>query len=257
MSKDAWEEAGVKIGESELATLALNKAVEGITPKLVQVGKVGVESVKALGGTVEDTTEKVGTLAQRIAESFQVYGDLAKRAIDIVAQAFDAQKTKAIKLIETERDASIKAAGDNASKKEQIEQQAADKINAINEEFAKKQKKLSIAMAIINVAQGITKAIGQGGVLGLITGVLVAAAGAAQIATIQAQGFAMGTNFAPGGLAMVGERGPELVNLPRGSKVTPNHKLGGLQMVQVYGNIAGSSIRISNDRSNQRSDRII
>lgn len=32
-------------------------------------------------------------------------------------------------------------------------------------------------------------------------------------------GFAKGTNFAPGGLAMVGERGPELVNLPRGSKV--------------------------------------
>jgi hypothetical protein len=34
-------------------------------------------------------------------------------------------------------------------------------------------------------------------------------------------GFAAGTNYAPGGLAMVGERGPELVNLPRGSRVTP------------------------------------
>lgn len=32
-------------------------------------------------------------------------------------------------------------------------------------------------------------------------------------------GFANGTNNAPGGLAMVGERGPELVNLPRGSRV--------------------------------------
>src|SRR5690606_39066543 len=31
-------------------------------------------------------------------------------------------------------------------------------------------------------------------------------------------GFANGTNYAPGGLAMVGERGPELVNLPRGSQ---------------------------------------
>lgn len=40
-------------------------------------------------------------------------------------------------------------------------------------------------------------------------------------------GFAGGTNYAPGGLAMVGERGPELVNLPRGSQVIPNHKLGG------------------------------
>lgn len=39
-------------------------------------------------------------------------------------------------------------------------------------------------------------------------------------------GFADGTPFAPGGLAMVGERGPELVNLPRGSQVIPNHKIG-------------------------------
>jgi hypothetical protein len=31
-----------------------------------------------------------------------------------------------------------------------------------------------------------------------------------------------GTNFAPGGLMMVGEQGPELVNLPRGSQVIPN-----------------------------------
>ncbi|MGO4470332.1 phage tail tape measure protein [Arthrobacter sp. M-10] len=32
-------------------------------------------------------------------------------------------------------------------------------------------------------------------------------------------GYALGTNFAPGGLTMVGENGPELVNLPTGSKV--------------------------------------
>ena len=38
-------------------------------------------------------------------------------------------------------------------------------------------------------------------------------------------GFATGTNFAPGGLAMVGEKGPELVNLPRGSQVIPNVSL--------------------------------
>lgn len=38
--------------------------------------------------------------------------------------------------------------------------------------------------------------------------------------------FASGTNFAPGGMALVGERGPELVNLPRGSQVIPNDKIG-------------------------------
>ncbi|WLB14982.1 hypothetical protein [Bradyrhizobium japonicum] len=34
--------------------------------------------------------------------------------------------------------------------------------------------------------------------------------------------FAGGTAFAPGGMSLVGERGPEIVNLPRGSQVIPN-----------------------------------
>ncbi|MHA6690601.1 phage tail length tape measure family protein [Devosia sp. A449] len=37
-------------------------------------------------------------------------------------------------------------------------------------------------------------------------------------------GFADGTNSAPGGMAWVGERGPELVNLPRGSQVIPHQQ---------------------------------
>jgi hypothetical protein len=39
-------------------------------------------------------------------------------------------------------------------------------------------------------------------------------------------GFAGGTNYAPGGMAVVGEQGPELVNLPRGSQVIPNDAMG-------------------------------
>lgn len=38
-------------------------------------------------------------------------------------------------------------------------------------------------------------------------------------------GYAGGTNNHPGGLAVVGEEGPELVNLPRGSQVIPNNRL--------------------------------
>lgn len=36
--------------------------------------------------------------------------------------------------------------------------------------------------------------------------------------------FANGTVNAPGGMAIVGERGPELINLPRGSQVIPAHR---------------------------------
>lgn len=53
--------------------------------------------------------------------------------------------------------------------------------------------------------------------------------------------FASGTDFAPGGLSLVGENGPELVNLPRGAQVVPNDILrsGGMGGVTVH---AGSSI---------------
>lgn len=41
-------------------------------------------------------------------------------------------------------------------------------------------------------------------------------------------GYAGGTNFHPGGLAMVGERGPELVSMPRGSRVFTNRESMGM-----------------------------
>ena len=50
-------------------------------------------------------------------------------------------------------------------------------------------------------------------------------------------GFASGTSYAPGGMAWVGERGPELVGLPRGAQVIPNYDLGsmagGMSVVRV------------------------
>lgn len=61
--------------------------------------------------------------------------------------------------------------------------------------------------------------IGGGAVIGLFNKL---------VSSIKVPGFALGTNYAPGGLALVGERGPELINLPRGSQVTPNNKLGNL-----------------------------
>lgn len=40
--------------------------------------------------------------------------------------------------------------------------------------------------------------------------------------------YAKGTDFHPGGWAIVGEEGPELLNLPRGTQVIPNNKLANL-----------------------------
>lgn len=63
-------------------------------------------------------------------------------------------------------------------------------------------------------------------------------------------GFANGvTNFS-GGLAMVGENGPELVNLPNGSSVTPNSKISNSSSVTI-GTIVLSSAEAVNTFFNQ------
>jgi hypothetical protein len=56
-------------------------------------------------------------------------------------------------------------------------------------------------------------------------------------------GLADGTDNWRGGPTWVGERGPEILNLPRGSQVIPNHKIGGTQvtLAPVY-QINGSGL---------------
>lgn len=76
---------------------------------------------------------------------------------------------------------------------------------------------------------------------------------------IKIPGFATGvTNFS-GGLAMVGEAGRELVRLPAGSDVIPNHRVGdflGGQSFIASTTIRGDDIKISYDRTTDRKRRI-
>lgn len=92
-----------------------------------------------------------------------------------------------------------------------------------------------MAQDVLGSLNQLSNSIRGGGFLDILTGVVglglqLGGAGlfgkkvAGNINRVPA--FANGTSFAPGGLALVGERGPELVNLPRGASVTPNHKLG-------------------------------
>jgi phage-related protein len=62
------------------------------------------------------------------------------------------------------------------------------------------------------------------GLIGAIKGAAGRVAGAVGglLGGIHLPGFASGTDYAPGGLALVGEHGPEVVALPRGSRVYPN-----------------------------------
>ena len=110
-----------------------------------------------------------------------------------------------------------------------------------------------------------------GPALGVAAAAAAVGAGVAKASAINAQKFARGTNFAPGGLSLVGEEGPELVNLPRGSQVVPARKtedmLGGRQVVshtqvtapftvQIHGSASQDTVRQLDDMSKAHSDRV-
>lgn len=46
---------------------------------------------------------------------------------------------------------------------------------------------------------------------------------------------ATGTNYAPGGMSLVGENGPEIVNMPRGAQVIPSHAVRAMANMRAQG----------------------
>jgi hypothetical protein len=124
----------------------------------------------------------------------------------------------------------------------QLEEQAKAEELKINEEFnkkiadektkaAKREKKANIIQSLINTALAVTSTLAQapGGAISKgVQAAIVGGLGAVQTLFIAAQPtpqFAQGTGFSPAGTALVGERGPELVNLPQGSQVIPNSEI--------------------------------
>ena len=124
---------------------------------------------------------------------------------------------------------------------------------------------VSIGKQIIVLATGLQAvytALMSNPVTALLAGIALVALGtAAKNQLSKTKAFATGTSFAPGGTALVGERGPELVNLPRGSKVIPNGKTnsmmqGAMQAVEVYGTLRGQDIYFSNKNYGKTYNRL-
>ena len=106
-----------------------------------------------------------------------------------------------------------RAEAEEEAQKEKEEQQK--KANELGQAAFIANQVNSIAEASMNIAQGVTEAMAQGGIAGIALGSIVAAAGAAQIAAIASQQY---TPMAAGGIvtspthALIGEGGsPEAI----------------------------------------------
>lgn len=119
-------------------------------------------------------------------------------------------------------------------------------------------KQLGEAMIALGTAKiALEKFKFAPGIGTVIAGIAAVAIGALLQKAIP--GFAVGVQNFAGGLAVVGERGPELVRLPRGSDVIPNSRLGGIEGgTQVFipdVRLRGSDLVIAFSRASQTISR--
>lgn len=160
--------------------------------------------------------------AQAIADVTGALGSHISGIFSSVSQLYSANMQNEIEQAEATAKAQGKSEEWLAKRKEDIERK-----------YAKKQQSLSIAQAYINIAQGVTKALAQGGILGIALSSMVLAAGMVQIAAIKAQKLGYGGYVTKPGAFIVGDTGEEVVNLPAGAAVTPMRNMGGDIRIQL------------------------
>lgn len=105
------------------------------------------------------------------------------------------------------------------------------------------QKLLSLGESMLTNSLLGGQGTSGGGLLGGLLGSVLhlGGAGGSGLLNILPK-FAAGTDDAPGGPSLVGEKGPEIVNLPRGAQVIPNNRIGG---AAPHVSVGGHTININ------------
>lgn len=210
-------------------------------------------------GRLQGGLDAISSGAQEAREAFaNLFQEMSSPAIDDVDAAFDmfVHDTRAMR--EAAREAADRideafrdAAGQGMASLSNGITDAILGVENLGDVFTNVSKQIISDLIRIAVQKAITDPLGD-----LLLGGLQSAFGpriggnTARLETnfdkvfaSRIPAFATGTNFAPGGLSLVGERGPELVNLPRGSQVIPNNRLN-----TVGGGVSGTiTIALTDD----------
>lgn len=212
------------------------------------------------------------TTGKKLAVVFKAVGDVVKDAYGFINQNQEAQFNAQYARLEKEKDIAIQFAGESSTAKAEIERQYEERRREIDQRKAESDKQRAIFNTVVNTAQAIVGALATlPSPTAVPLSIAVGAIGAAQIALISAQQtpqYEFGTDYHPGGKAIVGDGGRHefvyqpsrgfsvtpktdtLVDLEKGSKVYPDFNsflknsgamLGGIPNIQLESSGASAS----------------
>jgi len=139
-----------------------------------------------------------------------------------IQELYDNKKNK----LDEELEYGLISQSEYNSELEAMEKKKAEEERKLKIKAARQEKLMALFSIALSTAMGVMNALSKVATAPLVP--FIIASGAIQAGVVAAKpipAYEKGTEFASGGLSLVGERGPELVELPRGSKVIPNNQL--------------------------------
>lgn len=139
--------------------------------------------------------DNMAQTVSNISDYVQQFADITGQMTDLARQNNEEQTQEELTELSKQYTDGLISYEEYCEKKKEIDRKAA------REEYRLKmwEWSASLVQATANIAEGVAKAIAQGGIAGIITGALVAASGAIQIATITAN-KPKSPSFATGGI---------------------------------------------------------
>ena len=183
---------------------------------------------------------------QEIAEEAQIALDAIQQFSDLMFGAIQDNIQAEMDALDEMYTTDAEEAKENANKKYMSEKELSDKKKALELKQAKWAKAQALINAGIQTALAIITSLAQSPVAigpapnpaGIASLALATAMGAAQIAAIAAKPlaqYAKGRKGGKGEYALVGERGPEVMYVPEGASIVPNHYLGDMDAWSKFG----------------------
>jgi tape measure domain-containing protein len=275
-----WKPTSVEIKNVVDQVIALQVELNALTPpKPIIIDIVRRESSTGSSGpqpisddrikAVQDQVNKTRAIEEAYNDEWkaareQVAREVTNATFDILGSGISRSAEQEKAALTEKANIQLELAEGNAERQAAIRAELDTKIAQIDKKEGRRKKALALSEAIVNTAVAITKAIASAPPPFNIPAIVAASvSGAAQIATISATPFAKGTQDAPGGVALVGEQGPELIHLPKHSKVFPTPKTN--QMLSNMGGggvtvggeftVRGTDLVLVLDRANQKNQR--